>query len=164
MKYEMIYLIPSQYADDELNGVMKRMAGMIEKAGGKVSRHENLGRLKLAYPIKQARHGTYVLAHIESEPKIITVLDRQLRLSEELLRHQIVVLSPEAEKKTYQLTAYVAPLSEEARKERGECAVRPRPSLPPPPPAAPRQTAPFDIADLDKKLNEILEDDMSKGV
>ena len=36
MKYEMLYLIPSQYADDELNGVMKRMAGMIEKAGGKV--------------------------------------------------------------------------------------------------------------------------------
>lgn len=161
----MLYIIPPQYADAELTGVMERIAGMIEKAGGKIARHENLGRLKLAYPIKQARHGTYVLAHFEADTKTVTELDRALRLSEELVRHQIVQQTPGAEKKTYQITSYVAPLSEEVRRERPEAPVRPKaPVTVAAAVPARREEASFNIAELDKKLDEILESDVSKGV
>ncbi|KKW32811.1 MAG: 30S ribosomal protein S6 [Candidatus Uhrbacteria bacterium GW2011_GWA2_53_10] len=165
MKYELLYIMPPQYTDEETNGVMEKVAALVQKTGGSVTRHENLGRLKLAYPIKQARHGTYVLAHIEAEASMVKNFDRQLRLSEDLaLRHQIVTMPKGSEGKKFQLTAYVAPLTEEARRER----VGDGPSMRPKPPVAPipmrKEEASFTIAELDKKLDEILENDVSKGV
>lgn len=168
MKYELFYLVPPQYTDPELEGIFKKVAGLVEKAGGKVIRHESLGRLKLAYPIKQARHGVYVLAHVEAEPSAVKELDRQLRLAGDLaLRHQLLTLPKGAETKKYQLTAYVAPLSEEARRERGEreggfARPKPHPAAPSLPPV--RKEEALSIADLDKKLDEILESDVTKGV
>lgn len=168
MKYELFYLVPPQYTDPELEGVMKRVTGLVEKAGGKMTRHESLGRLKLAYPIKQSRHGVYVLAHMEAEASAIKELDRQLRLAGDLaLRHQILTLPKGAETKKYQLIAYVAPLSEEARRERGEregAPMRPRPPVAAPAPLPVRKEEALSIADIDKKLDEILEGDVMKGV
>jgi small subunit ribosomal protein S6 len=168
MKYELFYLVPSQYTDQELGGVMEKVAGLVEKAGGKLARHESLGRLKLAYPIKQSRNGVYVLAHMEAEPSTMKELDRQLRLAGDLvLRHQILKLPKGVETKKYQLVAYVAPLSEEARRERGEregAPMRPRPPVMAPAPLPVRKEEALSIADLDKKLDEILESDVTKGV
>ncbi len=161
MTYELLYIVGSQYADNEIAGVMEKIGGMLAKAGAAVARNENLGKIKLAYPIKNARHGTYVLVHFEAEPAAVNALDRSLRLSDEVLRHQIVTLPKGAEKRTYQISAYVAPLSEEARREL-PAAPRPRPVAPAQPPTK-REEASMSIADLDKKLDEILETDVTKG-
>lgn len=164
-KYELLYIVPTQFADTEIDGLREKMAKTIEQTGAKVTRNESLGKIKLAYPIKHQRHGTYVLVHFEAEPSVIAGLDRTLRLSDEVLRHIIVDLAPGSEKKEFQITSYVAPLSEEARETRRPTdSVAPRKAVP----AAVEAAAPvkaeeasMSMEELDKKLDEILDKDVA---
>ncbi len=165
-KYELLYIVPTQFADTEIDGLREKMAKAIEQTGAKVTRNESLGKIKLAYPIKHQRHGTYVLVHLEAEPSVIAGLDRMLRLSDEVLRHIIVDLAPGAEKKAFQITSYVAPLSEEARDTRRPTdAAAPRKAVAPVAAevAAPvkAEEASMSMEELDKKLDEILDKDVS---
>ncbi|OGL67304.1 30S ribosomal protein S6 [Candidatus Uhrbacteria bacterium RIFCSPHIGHO2_01_FULL_63_20] len=166
--YEFLYIIPSRYAENEIEGVAKTVTGMVERAGGSIVKTTVLGRLKLAYPIKGSRYGTYVLTFFEAEPAAMAALDRALSLCDEVLRHTILSAKPGDEKKKAELTAYVAPLSEEAREERADR--RPAPSRAPAPvlsaaPAAVKVGEPaMSIEELDKKLDEILDTDVTKGI
>lgn len=164
-KYELLYILPTRFADTEIDGLREKMAKTVEQAGATVTRNESLGKIKLAYPVKQQRHGTYVLVHFEAEPSAVAGLDRTLRLSDEVLRHIIVDLAPGSEKKTYQIASYVAPLSEEARELRRSPSTDAPPRRPVPVIAAPivpavSSEAPMSMEELDKKLDEILDQDV----
>ena len=163
--YELLYILPARYADSEIDGLRAKVAGMIETAGGKVTRNESLGKIKLAYIIKKQQHGTYVLVHFTAEPTVIAPLDRTFRLSDEILRHMIVDLVPSQEKAVVQIQSYVAPLSEEAREMPRRPVGTPTPARPSAPlaaaPASAAEVAPsLSMAELDKKLDEILDKDV----
>ncbi|TAK04264.1 30S ribosomal protein S6 [Patescibacteria group bacterium] len=166
--YEFLYILPSKYAENEIDPVVKAVTEMTQKAGAEVVKTTVLGRLKLAYAIEGSRYGTYVLTYFNAEPAALQALDRALSLSDEVLRHTILSAKAGDESKKVELSAYVAPLSEEAREERA----------PDRRPAPPRAAAPvsavaaavkpaepaMSIEELDKKLDEILDSDISKGV
>ncbi len=135
--------------------------------GAKVTRNESLGKIKLAYPIKHQRHGTYVLVHFEVEPSVVAGIDRMLRLSDEVLRHIIVDLAPGSENKAFQIASYVAPLSEEARDMRrgstGDSSAPRKPLASAVSSAAmpmKAETPSMSMEELDKKLDEILDQDV----
>lgn len=88
--YELLYVIPAQYADSELPALQKKVAGILEKAGVTISRHEYAGKLKLAYPMKGNRYGHYVVAEFASEPAALAKITADLRLTGELIRVGIV--------------------------------------------------------------------------
>jgi len=162
MKYELLYIIPSSFADAEVESVQKKIAGIVTEAGAEISRDESLGKLKLAYPINHVRHGTYILVHFTVDPKSIKDLDSKLKLTEEVLRHTVVKMLPGSEEKKYELTSYVAPLTAEGKPTRSKPPVK---KLAPPPPAQVEETAPkMSVEELDKKLDEILESDVLKDV
>lgn len=170
-KYELLYIIPGQFADAEIDGVMKDVAKLAEaEASVKISRNESLGKIRLAYIIKKVKNGTYVLVHFEAEPESIDALDRALRLKDDVLRHTIVHLPDGAEDRKFEFTSYVAPLSEEARgdrKDRKDRNDRPRsapPKIAPPTPAKKEDSPSISVEDLDKKLDEILDQDVTKGI
>jgi small subunit ribosomal protein S6 len=167
--YELLYIVPAQFADTEIDSVRDKIARMTEQTGAKVTRNESLGKIKLAYPIKHQRHGTYVIVHFEAEPNVVAGLDRQLRLSDEVLRHLIVERDPALDRKEYHIASYVAPLSDEARAERE--ARRGAPVAAPVKPAAVAVLQPsapakaeemsMSMEELDKKLDEILDQDVA---
>lgn len=160
MMYELFYLVPTRYTDAEVQGIMDKVAGMITKAGGKVTRNEMLARQKLAYPIQANRHGVYALAHFDGETSMVNPLDRQLRLTEELLRHQLTLMPTGADKKAYKLMPYAPPLSDEGRQEaplRVPRAAAPVAGVP-----AKAEEAPMDVETINKKLDDILSADPSK--
>ena len=161
MKYELLYIVPTQYTDAEVETIKGTVAGFIETAAGKISRHEILGKLKLAYPIKRVRHGSYVLAQFDAEPAAVKNIDRQLRLTNEVLRHQMILLPPLAESHAFQMISYVAPLSEEGRADEGRPERRPSPTSSPAPvaPVMKREESNMTMEELDKKLDQILETD-----
>ena len=53
MMYELMYILPSQYSDSEIEGLQKNVADLVVKIGAKVEQSEVLGKIKLAYPIKK---------------------------------------------------------------------------------------------------------------
>jgi small subunit ribosomal protein S6 len=164
MKYELLYIVPTQYTDAEVETVKEKVAGMIAAAQGTVSRNESVGKLKLAYPIKKVRHGTYVLVRFESEPKAIAGIERQLRLTDEVLRHQVIQLPNGVEDQPFQMISYVAPLSEEARADEQRAPAKPSSAPTAAPAPVKREEVSLSIEELDKKLDEILETDVTKNV
>ncbi len=167
--YELLYIVSTKYTDDEVEAIRKTVKTMIEKEGGKIVREEALAKIRLSYIIKKQRHGTYVLVYFTAPTTAMAELDRQLGLTDEMLRHTMLALHPTADlKKTFDLTAYIAPLSEEAQASRGDSRdARPRSAVssavPMVPGTAPVKAEPaMSIEELDKKLDQILEGDVTK--
>lgn len=177
-KYELLYIVPGQYTDAEVESIRKKVVGLVEKINGQITRHENLGKIKLAYPVNKVRHGTYILVHFDLDNHDFSVLDRELRLDAEILRHQIIIAPKGAADRQYEISAYVPPLSDEAKREMptsmptrpmaapapsSAVPAAPAPTLAPPPPAV-KEESNLTVEELDKKLDELLEDDMSKSL
>lgn len=177
-KYELLYIVPAQYTDDEVTTIQGKIAELIEKIGGKIVRNENLGKIKLAYPIKKARHGSYVLVYFDADTQELTELDRLLRLSNEIIRYTVVERPEGADAAKFEISSYVAPLSEEAkrssskfksdrpRKEReNRDADEEQKQLPPPPPAEKTtEESMMTMQELDQQLDKILEGDIGDNI
>lgn len=163
-QYELLYIIPGQFDDNEVDGIIKEVATLVEtEASAKITRNESLGKIKLAYIIKKVQHGTYVLVHFEAEPEKIEGIDRAFRLRDDILRHTIVDMPKGAADRTFEIKTYVAPLSEEARDKRKEKPrAKSKPALPAPTPAVKDGAEKLSVEDLDKKLDKILEADVTK--
>lgn len=170
-EYELLYIVPALYTDVEIGKIQEKIHQLLEAAGAKVLRDENLGKVRLAYPIKTQRHGSYVLVHFNVEPSALQDLNRRLTLSEEILRHTLLARANGALEKKFELSSYVAPLSEEARAERGGSSRRSaRPAIrkpvsqiaPPTPMVASRPA--MSMEELDEKLDKILEGDIADNI
>lgn len=168
-EYELLYIVPSQYTDEEIGGIQSTIATLIEGFGGKVLRNENLGKIKLAYTIKKVNHGSYILVHFNAEGAKLAELDRKLRLTDEVLRHMITERKSDALEKKFEISDYVAPLSEEGRTEtrkndkRGsKPAAKSAEKIAPPAPADNADESKMSMEELDQKLDKILDGDMEK--
>ncbi len=173
-QYELLYIVSNQYTDGEIEKIAGQVSAEVTHLGGTVISSRNIGKIRLAYPIKKQRHGTYVLVHFDAESSVIDSLNRKLGLTDEVLRHTITTRRPGAENEAYELTSYVAPLSEEARRERQkdrpEDGTRPvrraaeEPLPPPPPSATSAEESKMSMEELDKKLDEILDVDSTENI
>lgn len=92
-RYELLYIIPTSFTDDELGGVETKVAGLLTKVGATLESTERLGKFRFAYPIKDQRHGHYVLVMFNADPSVLAKLDELLRIMPEVLRS--IVLSAE---------------------------------------------------------------------
>jgi len=181
--YELLYIVGTQYTDPEIEKIQQQIATEVETAGGVIVRNENLGKIRLAFPIKKQRHGSYILVYFNAEPSVVNALNRKLSLTDELLRHTLTTRPAGVETLKVELSSYVAPLSEEARKQKYEGreghdeserpARRKIEELPVStftmtPPSIPSSTSAIEstmsIEELDKKLDELLEEDITKDV
>jgi small subunit ribosomal protein S6 len=174
--YELFYIIGTQYTDDEIGGVQTKIASMLEEAGAKILKNENLGKIRLAYPIKKIRHGSYILVYFDAEGSVITDVNRRLGLADEVLRHTILERPKDALERTFELSSYIAPLSEEAKSERESKRETKRvtkrvpkktsePVIAPPTPApSSMQESSMTMEELDKKLEKILEGDIAENI
>lgn len=90
--YELLYIIPAQYTDAELPTVQKKVSGILEKAGVKISRHDHAGKLRMAYPMKGHHYGHYMLAEFSADPGEVAKITADLRLASEVIRSEVVRL------------------------------------------------------------------------
>ena len=158
MLYEVMYIIPSKFSDSEVEGIATKVGTLFEKNGAAIQKADNLGKIKLAYPIHKERYGTYMLAFIEMPGENMQKLDQDLRLSDDILRH--IIVKREAVPATYKIPeSYVAPLTPEGKRS----LVKPGRSDAPK--TAPQEAGEkLSTAELDKKLDEILESDIVSDV
>ncbi|MHB8630029.1 MAG: 30S ribosomal protein S6 [Aggregatilineales bacterium] len=91
-KYELPLIIPSDVADDAVNGIVQTVQGWIEAGSGQVTEVNMWGRRHLAYQIGESREATYVLIKADMQPQAINELERNLRLDQQILRHLVVRL------------------------------------------------------------------------
>ncbi|PJA45592.1 30S ribosomal protein S6 [Candidatus Uhrbacteria bacterium CG_4_9_14_3_um_filter_50_9] len=170
-QYELLSIVPTQFTDEEVGDIGKKISALVEKVGGKVVSTTNLGKIRMAYTIKKVRHGSYVLTYFDADGEVIAELDRQLRLTDEVLRHTILDRPADADPTTFELTSYVAPLTEEAKKTphkkpRAEQTSKAAPAeiAPPTPSSTSTDELKMSMEELDQKLDQILEGDIAENI
>jgi len=88
-KYELMYIIRTDVEQEVVQSTVEKFQGIITNGGGEVSKHDLMGKRRLAYEINKFRDGHYVLVHFNAEPAVVTELDRVLKISDEVIRHLI---------------------------------------------------------------------------
>jgi small subunit ribosomal protein S6 len=88
--YEVLFIIPNKFTEDEAKAIDEKVKKQIATIGGEVTYTEDWGKKKLAYEIANYNHGYYKLAEFDLEGIKLAELDNFLRLSNDVLRHQIV--------------------------------------------------------------------------
>jgi small subunit ribosomal protein S6 len=90
-KYEIAYIVHPDLDENAFNEVNERIQGWIKDAGGKIIKVDLWGKKQLAYPIRKQTEGQYVILQTEMEPGFCTELERNLHLSEPVIRFMVTV-------------------------------------------------------------------------
>lgn len=88
--YELAFIIESNLASEGVTEVVDKVSQYVKAVDGQVASVDVWGRRTLAYPIDRHREGTYVLLLAKMSPSSITELERNLKLSEEIIRYLLV--------------------------------------------------------------------------
>lgn len=93
-RYELMLLFRPDLEDDQLQAAVERVTRAIVNAGGGLTKISPWGKRRLAYPIQHHRDASYFLIHFDIEPAAVREIERGLLISEEIVRHLVVVLEP----------------------------------------------------------------------
>lgn len=85
-KYELLYIIDKDVADENRALAMKMVEDTIVSFGGNVAEVDVWGMRKFAYPINYKTEGYYVLLAFEADPSSIKELERRMRVNDAFVR------------------------------------------------------------------------------
>lgn len=102
-KYEILYIVHPDL-EASIDKITDRVRSFIEDRSGKITYEENWGKRKLAYEIKKSEVGIYLLWYFEAPAENLAKIERDLRLTEEVIRYMILaksekIAAPKAVKK-----------------------------------------------------------------
>ena len=76
----------------DIESATSKVEKIIELAKGKITKKDNWGKRKLAYPIKKQDWGIYVFYQVQLDPSAVAQIENTLRITEEVMRYLIVSL------------------------------------------------------------------------
>lgn len=123
-RYESVVILNPDVPDDDVAGFTAKYGDLIKTQGGEVIKIEDWGYKRLAYLIKKKERGRYILFDFVGIPALINELERQFKISEDVLKFLSVMLDDEVD-----LEAFKS--KQEEAKEEAPAAVEP-----------PKETAP----------------------
>lgn len=88
--YELAIIVSPNIESEGVTAAVEKVSGMVGAINGKVTSVDVWGRRALAYAIDNHREGTYVLLQANMPPAGLTELERNLKLSEEIIRYLLV--------------------------------------------------------------------------
>lgn len=92
-RYELMYILASSVSDDQVPQTAQGIEQFVTDNGGTEISHEQMGKKKLAYPIKKTRNGHYGVVTFTADGKGVNALDAKIRTQKAtIIRHIIVNL------------------------------------------------------------------------
>ena len=88
-KYESVVIINPNVEENKLKELIERFQTLIN-TDGKVEQVNELGKKKLAYEIKKNKEGYYVVYDFEANPSLIAELERNYRITDEVIKFIVV--------------------------------------------------------------------------
>jgi len=90
-KYEGMFLVDQETANKKWDEIRGHIRGTLEKYKAEIIDLDKWNDLKLAYPIKKRRKGTYIVGHFNLNEATLAEIRHDFQLSELVLRHVITV-------------------------------------------------------------------------
>lgn len=88
--YETIFIARQDMAPSQVDTLSEKYASIIKEAKCSVKKTEYCGLRTLAYPIKKNAKGHYVLMNIEATPEALAEMERQMYLSDDVIRYMSI--------------------------------------------------------------------------
>ncbi len=89
-KYEIVIVVDPDQNEEGVQAMIAKVEGIVGQHEGSVERIDNWGRRQLAYPINKKEYGTYVVLIATGNSNLVSEINRQLRIVDELLRFLVV--------------------------------------------------------------------------
>jgi len=158
--YELLYLLPATYTEDELNPIKEEVLGYIKKYEGQITFEDNFGKKKLAYPVAKNHQGYYLISEFDLDGAKLKDLEKDIKLTNEVLRHMIVKKKVQAAGTAVKPTLNMDPEPRKveekvAKGKKVEKAQMPKVEI-----KEEDEKDKLKLEDLDDKLDEILEGDI----
>lgn len=148
-EYEVFYFLPIAFTPEEVSSTREKMATIISKYEGVITKEEDLGKKKLSFPIKGARHGYYFLTQFSAQAGMVGSIDREIKLMPEIIRHRLVIKEeyklPHVATGAYATSEKTEELPPVVQKNEEPKEV---------------ETGKVDIQELDRKIDELLLEDI----
>lgn len=159
-KYELLLVLPGTLDEKEAETRSNEILSVVKEYGteGEIA---PMGKMRLAYPIKQIRYGYFYTILFKAETKELKAVQTKLGLMRDLLRAIISLHNPNytaASKMSFTTTITGANMNNEepvAAQERNEQPVEK---------TADKAEKKVSVQDIDKKLEEILAGEVISGV
>jgi small subunit ribosomal protein S6 len=85
--YEHVFLARQDASTQQVEELTTQMTGVVEGLGGKVTKTENWGVRSLTYRMNKNRKAHFVLMNIDAPSGAISEIERQERISEDVIRY-----------------------------------------------------------------------------
>ena len=117
-RYELLYIIPTSFTDEEVGGIETKISALITKWGATVESTKRLGKLRLAYAIEEQRHGHYMMTFFTADGSSLTKIEENLRINQDILRHLILRADEAGSDQKFELIQFTEILVEGGRGDR----------------------------------------------
>lgn len=88
--YELMVILNPEVEDRTVQPTLEKFLGVITTGGGTVDNVDYWGRRRLAYEIQKKSEGIYAIVNFTADPATTQELERQLRLSESIMRTKVL--------------------------------------------------------------------------
>jgi small subunit ribosomal protein S6 len=139
------------YTAEEVKPINQKVAELIKTNGGTITKEQDLDKQKFAYPIKNQSHGYYFVYEFDLPTDKLLGLNRILQLTSEVMRFIIVkkqIKSEEQIKEEARIQEKIAKKREKVKTDEAKVEKV----------SKEKEKVKISLEDLDKKLDEILED------
>ncbi len=89
-RYELMTILDPAIDERTANAALEPFLKVVRDGGGSVENVDVWGRKRLAYEIQKKPEGIYAVIDLSAEPATVKELDRQLNLSESILRTKVI--------------------------------------------------------------------------
>lgn len=91
-EYETIYILKPDIDADGAERIGTRISEVVTRESGRLTKVESWGRRRLAYDIGKQRRGVYVYLKYLGGGKVVSEVERNLRLADGVLKYQTVLV------------------------------------------------------------------------
>lgn len=85
--YEVIVILDPALTEEEVEGQINEIKEQVAKGNGEVQEIQRWGKRRLAYLVKKRREGYYVLFRLALDPKTLSSLEKNFKISEKILKY-----------------------------------------------------------------------------
>ena len=89
-KYEILYILKANLDEAEKEAQVEKYSALVTANGGEVENVNKWGNKRFAYEIDGKTEGYYVLMNFTANPDLPQEIERQMKISDEVVRQMIV--------------------------------------------------------------------------
>ena len=115
-RYESVVILAPEMPDDDIRNFTEKYSELIKTNGGEIIKIEDWGFKRLAYLVKKKEKGRYILFDFVGLPALITELERQFKITEEVLKFLSVKIDDDVDLEAFKAAEEEKKAAEAARR------------------------------------------------